>query len=813
MKQLVKKKDCGDRMVQIKAIKKNYADLVINIILATGCILGTFHNFPFEADWFFFGMMILLLNSLIVCVDTYKKIPLTYGILMTIIIIIGLLCRQNEWSISNLVKETYEWSMSYDGTMENYNPLYAKLWISEIILGISMVCYIGNKLQIIKAIFTITIVVILGVMSIYEIEISKLGLLCLIAYVMLEVIGLGHRKCYKDDKDREETWKVTYTLVPVILATTLLVSLLPSRKEPISWKWVSNIYHSVESSVRDLFSEITYRMSGEGDEFGLNFFGTDQTSTLGGNVKSSDEVLLIANSMLKPHHPVYIAGNYKEIYTGNSWETEIKDKPSELEGYKLDTYELLYGLSLGALEQEGEPLVKENTLKLTYGKIRSKTLFIPSKMNYISDMGRNSKPIFKKTGASLKSRAKKGTTYKTNFLELNTESDFFKQKMEDMSSFSYDMATPIDNRELISELRSIVNVNILKQMIQEEDVLNQLALRSQSIKQNYTALPENLPSRIKELTLTITEGCNDPYEKVKAIESYLRSHYQYTKSPGLLPEGEDFVDYFLFENPSGYCTYFASALAVMARTIDIPTRYVEGFIIDYSDIHKTTDNIEIKGDKAHAWVEAYFEGMGWIRLEPSAGFEPKCYYDWRPKPVVKLDAPVMMPEIPEIPESEPVVIEEIKDTQSAQEIKSIAILMGKILLCIIVFVGSMSNLQMYLYRRKFSNSVPLTQLKLAFGEAIFALGKMGYGMGMGETLEQFKERLTESPINDVDQIEKMIEAYSEARYGNAKWQIENQQTELYQDFWIKLQKNHGRFKASWWRFSYRIYGYRKLIES
>lgn len=92
-------------------------------------------------------------------------------------------------------------------------------------------------------------------------------------------------------------------------------------------------------------------------------------------------------------------------------------------------------------------------------------------------------------------------------------------------------------------------------------------------------LSENTPERVINLAKAITADCSNDYEKVIAIEEYLKNNYEYTLSPSRVPEGKDFVDWFLFEDKRGYCTYYATSMAVMLRSVGIPARYVEGFVM------------------------------------------------------------------------------------------------------------------------------------------------------------------------------------------------------------------------------------------
>lgn len=132
----------------------------------------------------------------------------------------------------------------------------------------------------------------------------------------------------------------------------------------------------------------------------------------------------------------------------------------------------------------------------------------------------------------------------------------------------------------------------------------------------YLQYPDNLPVRVKELALNITKDKKTDYDKVKSVEQYLRNTYKYNLDVPQTPSGRDFVDYFLFDLKQGYCTYFATSMVIMLRTIGIPARYVVGFKMPSPPIFG--DSYDIKASYAHAWVEVYFQKSGWITFEPTA---------------------------------------------------------------------------------------------------------------------------------------------------------------------------------------------------
>ncbi|MCL1830661.1 MAG: transglutaminase-like domain-containing protein [Oscillospiraceae bacterium] len=130
------------------------------------------------------------------------------------------------------------------------------------------------------------------------------------------------------------------------------------------------------------------------------------------------------------------------------------------------------------------------------------------------------------------------------------------------------------------------------------------------IKKNYLQLPEALPKNIYSLTERLTRDKLSEYDKAIAIRNYLLN-FSYSLAPPLVPDDSDFVDYFLHTR-EGYCVYFASTMAVMARSAGIPSRYVQGF---YVPEHPYGRSVYLTGENAHAWAELYFEGIGWIPFD------------------------------------------------------------------------------------------------------------------------------------------------------------------------------------------------------
>ena len=156
-------------------------------------------------------------------------------------------------------------------------------------------------------------------------------------------------------------------------------------------------------------------------------------------------------------------------------------------------------------------------------------------------------------------------------------------------------------------------------IISIEDLLNDYMIpRINQIHDMYTALPDGFPERVHELAREITEDATNDYDRMRLLEAYLRENFTYTLTPGSLPRNRDFVDHFLFDIRQGYCVHFATAFVTMARSLGMPARYLEGFLVHTGlDVMRDDGFIDVLNNMAHAWAEVYFEGFGWVRFEPT----------------------------------------------------------------------------------------------------------------------------------------------------------------------------------------------------
>ena len=171
-----------------------------------------------------------------------------------------------------------------------------------------------------------------------------------------------------------------------------------------------------------------------------------------------------------------------------------------------------------------------------------------------------------------------------------------------------------DRERMISTYRAISNIyqptpEALREV--HAPVPAQVAL-------NYLQLPP-VDKRVRKLAEDVTAGSKNEFDKAAALEQYLRKNFGYTL---VLPRqlAKDPIADFLLVRKEGHCEYFASAMAIMLRSLGIPARLVNGFRT--GEFNAITGSYIIRASDAHTWVEVFFPGQGWVSFDPTPA-DPK----------------------------------------------------------------------------------------------------------------------------------------------------------------------------------------------
>jgi transglutaminase-like putative cysteine protease len=190
----------------------------------------------------------------------------------------------------------------------------------------------------------------------------------------------------------------------------------------------------------------------------------------------------------------------------------------------------------------------------------------------------------------------------------------YSKANSERGTFGFDLASA-RSRRILRENDTYTVVSALTRADEE-------SLRATGLNFNYPAwfasdylqLPDRVPPRLSNLAKVITQAQGNQFDKAIAIETFLRKNIKYSETVAPPPTGRDAVDYLLFDRPEGYCNYYASAMAVLARIVGIPARVASGYT---QGEYRNGVNHILEKD-AHAWPELYFPGYGWIEFEPTA---------------------------------------------------------------------------------------------------------------------------------------------------------------------------------------------------
>ncbi|CUR54006.1 putative Transglutaminase domain protein [metagenome] len=153
-----------------------------------------------------------------------------------------------------------------------------------------------------------------------------------------------------------------------------------------------------------------------------------------------------------------------------------------------------------------------------------------------------------------------------------------------------------------------------------QEQLQQAGTPPGPLLEKFTALPDKLPTIVTRLAEQVTAGRSSDFERAVQLQDWFRTEggfrYSLLTASG---NGSNDLEAFLSTGPQGrvgYCEQFASAMAVMARTLDIPARVAVGFL---RPDRVGADSYAYSSLDLHAWPELYFEGSGWVRFEPTPG--------------------------------------------------------------------------------------------------------------------------------------------------------------------------------------------------
>ena len=145
---------------------------------------------------------------------------------------------------------------------------------------------------------------------------------------------------------------------------------------------------------------------------------------------------------------------------------------------------------------------------------------------------------------------------------------------------------------------------------------------------------------VAALAREITAGASTPYEQAMALQTFFRATSNFTYDTRVAPSRTNDTVWDFLRSTRGYCVHFATSMAIMARTLDIPARVGVGYLPGESDRNGT---FVVSGQRSHAWPELFFEGYGWVRFEPTPAVQTSAPPRWA-DPFTGISAPDSLPD-------------------------------------------------------------------------------------------------------------------------------------------------------------------------
>ena len=433
-------------------------------------------------------------------------------------------------------------------------------------------------------------------------------------YVVLFILSAD---CIRNILFRKDKKEYPFAFFVFLMICMLII---PVRKEPINWKPVIDCGQRLILKTKEMARSVSYYFSelsaGSSYLSGYSSFtGVSDSITLSDRVEievsTTDNTSLTyedeeSGKMFKRRRTVYLTGG-RGYDPGQFLDILFSFYTHNVDASDAYLFSRISGLDVSyVFLKTNDEIMPENTIKA------------------VNESGRV------KVGRSDK-KHKKGYSLKSQYLDLDTGSPYLAGIM---TSPSLNIKKKdVSYKKMSSYAFDLYGIR-LAEFVSEDDYAN---WQADSKSFNDCLEIKGAGERIKELALSITDGYESDYEKCRAVEEYLRQ-YSYNTSVSVKGEGNtkdteglsSLADDFLFETGQGYCVHFSSAMVMLLRLNGIPARFVTGY--RYVFPFDRMDSYEVEGRNAHAWVEAYIEGFGWVGFEPTPAMASAQERTWHRHP-------------------------------------------------------------------------------------------------------------------------------------------------------------------------------------
>ena len=466
--------------------------------------------------------------------------------------------------------------------------------------------------------------------------------------------------------------------------------------------------------------------------------------------QNADEMLLVHTDQKKS---LYLKGFVGETYENGKWrELSASAFGGENTGllrwlYRHDFDPLIQSATYYRLGSEGEVL-QENHVVVTTSDASRVYVYVPASLNEIQADG-----IVRKKDNRLGS------------LKLTGE-----------GFYEYEEISGVKPSEILVAEDWVSNPKTQEQ----ENYAEAEAVYRRFVYEHDTAIDRSMYQTMYELFWKNYDNGNDGiYSAVSNVRKRLSELADYSEEIDEIPEGEEPIRWFLTKEHKGNAVWYASAATMAFRAHGIPARYVEGYYISRDAAAWNGEGaVSVSGRQAHAWVEIYFDGVGWLPVDVTPGY----YFDavtlqqmvGMPDTIHKTAAlqndPLMAEQLTDTPENEPEIPEVLKE--AAHDLGMIYLgAAAVVLIFLTIFVCATELLRMILFlteHRKDKREDAISRVKRRKIKLYHILSLWGIEAHLG-----FQTRKTDREIAQrVEQIEdgeysRVCQLMEKSVYGNA----------------------------------------------
>ena len=526
----------------------------------------------------------------------------------------------------------------------------------------------------------------------------------------------------------EYTKKYLVFLSPFLFLSFLILLLYKAPEKAYDWDFAKRIYADVATAVDHIQISIFQGSSGSYENATVGF---SDDALLSGNVKAKTRDVMVVSSNVNQKFQLYLAGKSFNDFDGRIWEDR---SPSEANETTLDVVET-YGAVLRYDPEFVGDYLKPRSVKIGYRYFNSKHVFHPLKSVVIPEQVEEFECGFGGGNIIADHKISYEDDYSVSFFRMNRKTSLYGELLS--------ITKPLSEQEWM-DAESALGIDGYDNISYSD-----YEAYREMIYRDYTAAPV-LTERTADFMRRLMEGAETELEKMNRLEAFLQS-FDYDTAPGKVPEkitsAGAYLDYFLFENPRGFCNYFATAMVLLARSEGYPARYVQGYL---TTVHKNKQTV-IKSDQAHSWAEIYFDGFGWITYEATPGFHIESTWTVASEKTgegtgsggsgtgdIPIEDLIVLPE-DLITEPTEEVISAEKDNGTLAGLGSAAIVILSGIFAVVLLLGIVIFIRNTRYRRMDNDR----KLRLMFRRNMTLLQANGLSLQPGETLSEFYKRVSD----------------------------------------------------------------------